>query len=187
MNINKLLVRQILQSAHEHKWSFQGLGMFRLYLSSEVRLHLWAPDSAVRDVSTIHTHPWDLNSTVVAGEIVNVRYLDNALFGTKEFKRGKLLCGPGGGLVGEAETVQLKRCKPEVYVEGETYTQKASEIHQSIPMPGTVTIVKRAFGEDRDHAFVFWPGGTEWVSAEPRDVDGWTAQIVADEALKNWF
>src|SRR6266700_4115841 len=36
----KDFVKYTLQNPENHKWSLQGFGMFRVYLSPEVRLHL---------------------------------------------------------------------------------------------------------------------------------------------------
>jgi hypothetical protein len=55
---------------------------------------------------------------------------------------------------------------------GDVYQQMASEIHESQPEDGTVTIMERPKGPDfTEHAFVYWDidrGPIGWVSAEPR-------------------
>jgi hypothetical protein len=49
--ITKALVKNILEKATSYKWSLQGFGMLRLYLSKDVRMHVWHPDFAVKKVS----------------------------------------------------------------------------------------------------------------------------------------
>jgi len=84
-------------------------------------------------------------------------------------------CGPGGRAKGEIQDVRLNQCDSRIvgdsyggrgYQTGYSLSREA--IHESIPEPGTVTIIERQFGGDPDHAYVFWPYGTNWVSAEPR-------------------
>ena len=62
-----LLVKTILEASRHggiSGWSLQGLGMFRLYLSHEKRLHVWDARFRTSDVSVIHTHPWHFTSEV---------------------------------------------------------------------------------------------------------------------------
>lgn len=71
----KLLVKAILEKARAYKWSIQGFGMLRLYLSAEVRLHVWDSRFRVPGVTDIHDHSWDFESEVAAGEVLQRRYL----------------------------------------------------------------------------------------------------------------
>lgn len=65
--MNKLLVKAVLEHAQVYTWQLQGLGMLRLYLNKATRLHVWHSGFSVPGASTIHTHPWDFKSEVVAG------------------------------------------------------------------------------------------------------------------------
>lgn len=71
------VVQFILERAHAHDWTLQGLGMLRLYLPGGCRLHVWDMEHA-RNVgaSAIHTHPWDFTSWVIAGKIKNWRMIE---------------------------------------------------------------------------------------------------------------
>lgn len=123
----------------------------------------------------------------------NVRYLAHASSQvintetTKEYLSALLFCGPGGGLKGKPETVFLERRPSELYYGGQTYTERAEEIHESKPKDGTVTLVTREFKEDEDHAKVFWPAGTEWGSAVPRQATAEEVSMICGFALKRWF
>lgn len=188
--IEKLLVKKILEKPSGHDWSLQGFGMLRLYLSDEVRLHVWDSRYAVDDVSTVHTHPWDFRSLVVAGEIINRRFDEYETPGSEfrsldGFRRQTIKCGEGGGLVGTPEDVWLRGGTPEVYLEGESYVQAAHEIHASLPRDGTVTIVTREFKEDTEHAYVYFEG--EWVSAEPRRATLGEVITICRRSLERWF
>lgn len=191
--MNKLLVKAILEAAPAFKWQIQGLGMLRLYLSKAVRLHVWHSGFASPGVSTLHTHPWDFKSTVVAGQLENIRYKEHSPLDriesstTREFNTSLLHCGPGGGLKEDIRLVYLEQLPSEIYHEGESYTEKAEEIHESKPWDGTVTVVSRRFKPDEDHARVFWPVGTPWGSAIPRDASPEEVQVITQFALQRWF
>lgn len=191
--MNRELVKAVLEAAHVYKWQLQGLGMLRLYLSKAVRLHVWHSGFATPEASTIHTHPWDFESSVIAGELENIRYKewsarDRISDGTtKEFYSALLHCGPGGGLKEDPQSVFLEKLHSEFYHGGQTYTEKAEEIHESKPKDGTVTIVTRRFKPDEDHARVFWPVGTAWGSAIPRDAMPSEVRAITQFSLQRWF
>lgn len=161
----KELTRAILKNAAHYDWSLQGFGMLRLHLSDAVRLNVWDSRYQVPNVSMMHTHPWDFESTVIVGELRNNRYVKDRhgdLFECAEIKPG-----PGGGIRNSLGNVGLHRRPVEIYISGEAYRQSHDEIHISLPADGTVTLNRRKRVGD-DIAQVFWPLGQEWVSAEPR-------------------
>ncbi len=77
-NVTQSLALKLLETSavrpEAFEWSLQGFGMLRLYLSKEVRLHVWDDRYAVKNVTTIHTHPWHFRSTVLFGELTDVLY-----------------------------------------------------------------------------------------------------------------
>lgn len=178
------LVRAILEKPDGFRWQTQGLGMMRLYLSREVRLHLWDSSLRTPGVSTMHDHPWHFDSLVVAGRVRQRRFKEETEApGGWPMHRQKILCGPGGGLCGEKETVFMVPGPEESYGPGESYRQTANEVHISLPEDGTITVVTRRFLSDAEHASVFWPRGEEWVSAEPRDATPEEVASVTGRAL----
>lgn len=187
--VTKAAVRKILERPLGHEWSLQGFGMLRLYLSDELRMHVWDSRYAAEGVSEVHTHPWNFHSLVVAGKVVNQRLVESEAVEAVRYNRRLILCGTGGGLCDTSPEceVGLLRFPEEVYYEGCEYTQKAEEIHISAPADGTVTVVEREFLDDADHAFVYWPAGTEWGTAEPRTATAGEVQAIAENALKSWF
>lgn len=166
-------VDHVLAHPEDFKWSIQGLGMLRTYLDPEgvERLHIWDPDMAVDDVSTLHDHPWDFESTVFYGTMGNVRFQPHQAtvpgIPILNMQHSKIQCGEGGGLRGDTSTVLLDRLRAEKYAQGESYSMEAPEIHESYPTPGTVTVIRRKFHADRELANVYWEYGN-WVTAEPR-------------------
>lgn len=185
----RLLVENILKHPREFSWSVQGLGMMRTYLSQAVRLHIW--DSALRipGVSAIHSHPWDLQSVVVAGRYRQHRYVVPTWKGARpeEFNLVRIQCGEHACTVGEPQKVFLEEQPLELYLEGDTYAQTADEIHLSCPEDGTVTLVTRTFKDDRDHANVLWRGIGGWVDAKPRAATVDEVEAVTRRSLQTWF
>lgn len=191
--ITKLLVKKLLEHPFEHSWSFQGLGMLRCYLSREVRLHVWDPRMAFPNASTLHTHPWDFSSRIIAGRMVDtvfeIRKDEPATHHVQ-----KIQCGPGGCAKGESYNVSLRRAGTRTVGDslGSTgyqtgYTLNRDAIHESRPEPGTVSIIQRSLEGDTEHAFVFWPLGTQWVTAEPRPAADREVKVMTRLALERWF
>lgn len=178
-------VHQILLHANSYEWSLQGLGMLRLYLSREVRLHVWDSRYVAPDASVIHTHPWNFTSYIVSGEVRQFRYDEYDGPSASAFKRLLIQCGPDGCAKGEPEPVTLARRDLETYRAGTSYQQFANEIHESLPVSGTVTIVERTFIGDTEHAFVFFDGET-WGEATPRDATPEEVEAIVGLALKRW-
>lgn len=179
-------IKALLRHADEFEWSLQGFGMFRTYFAEEFRVHLWDLRFAAPGVSTVHTHPWHFKSTVVAGRLRNVIYGRwNA--GETTHHMQKILCGPGGGLVDEPYNVRLEVRTEREYLGGTSYMQRATDLHETIPEQGTVTTVTRNFLPDTEHAYVCWPLGTEWGTAEPRPATREEIRTAAAYALERWF
>jgi hypothetical protein len=183
--ITKQLVKKLLENASNYSWSLQGLGMLRLYLSDEVRLHVWHGGFSFPRASTMHTHPWDFRSLVIAGHMQNFRWVAD-----REgdwFNSATILCGEGGCMMSEPKKVRLIGGPMEHYLEGQQYIEKAEEIHESFPFNGTVTLVERFFKPDRDHAKVFWPIDHNWGSAEPRPATREEVEQITNHSLRCWF
>lgn len=162
-------VRAVLERPERNSWSIQGFGMLRTYLDPQKRwrLNIWHSRFAVPGVSIIHDHPWDFTSWVISGRFQNVRYIHNSRFGTP-YNWMVIKTGEGGGPDGGHGEMRLREDWTESYQPGDTYRQSAEEIHASLYEDGTVTLNDRRRRPDGEHARVFWPDGTEWVDAEPR-------------------
>lgn len=180
------LVRSILERADTFIWTVQGFGMLRTKLADVGRIHVWDSRLRVPLVSDIHAHPWDLHSTIISGELINQRFHEETLHGFLPYRRQGIATGEGGGLVGAPRDVTLRFDEPEFYRSGSTYRQSAKEIHRTIPMDGTVTLMERQMGPPLEETLVFWPRGTKWVSAEPRPVTDAERDMVIEYALRRW-
>lgn len=167
------MLRDSLDRAHRgisgnREWSVQGFGMLRTYLDKEARfrLNIWDKSLAVPNVSIVHDHPWSFTSWIVSGFMVNQRYRES-LYGPL-FKWANIVPGPDGGMDRDSGgLVRLDCCMQEHYAPGDSYVQRADEVHASFPEDGCITINDRVrIGADK--ARVFWPAHTEWVDAKPR-------------------
>lgn len=163
----------------------QGFGFLRTKIANVGRIHVWDSSLAVRHVSTMHTHPWALHSTIISGELINQRF-EEFPHGVLLYQRQTIKTGEGGGLCGEAVPVVLHPKRAETYGRGDWYEQDANEIHRSIPQDGTVTLMERTQGPPLEEASVYWPRGTSWVSAEPRPPLTWQIEEVIQYALARW-
>lgn len=192
MNIQSALVKAVLQQWRAYTWTIQGFGFMRTKLEDVGRIHIWDPRLAVPLVSTMHSHPWPLKSTIISGELINQRFGIQTVPETGDeliYQHSRIKTGEGGGLTGELERVLLYADSPEYYRAGEMYEQKPEEVHRTIAEPGTVTLLERPQGPPLEEASVFWPWGTNWVSAEPRPVDQnnlYIVQQVVEWALRRW-
>lgn len=188
-DFKKALVEAILRKPDSYKWTIQGLGMLRMNLSPTIRLHVWSEKYKVPNVSDIHTHPWNLTSTVIAGRIQDTTFWQGLgnVEETKEYLYAKIQCGPGGGMVGQKNTIRLSEKNTRSVVEGQAYYLHSSTIHQSKPEDGTVTIIEKVYQPDGDHAYVYWPAGTEWVSAEPKVASPDIVREITRNSLEKYF
>jgi len=176
MTITESTVRKVLQHPYDYRWTVQGFGMMRTYLDPDEvhRLHIWDTNCAVPDVSVIHDHPWDFDSRIYSGTVINQRYrFADEVDGldTAPMRIGRIKTGEGGGLdPASVHDTWLAVPEAEEYLPGDSYHMDRPELHESIPSPGAVTIISRKFYTARDDQFatVCWAAGAEWVTAEPR-------------------
>lgn len=186
-NIQAALVKAILEQWRSFKWTVQGFGMVRTKIANVGRIHVWDSEMRSQRVSDIHAHPWDLRSTVISGELINQRF---DVYGHNcpgvPYVHSRIKTGEGGHLVGETKDVRLIGNEPEFYTAGGTYWQGANEVHRSIPIDGTVTLLERAMGEPLQETDVYWSRGTSWVSAEPREAKPYETQRAIEYALSRW-
>lgn len=188
-DIQAALVKVILEQWRSYKWTVQGFGMVRTKIANVGRIHVW--DSSLRSprVSDIHAHPWDLCSRIISGELINQRFRiirDKSGQLCMPYTHSRIKTGEGGGLTGDVTELWLDGSPPEFYTAGDLYHQAAAEVHRTIPIDGTVTLLERAMGEPLQETDVYWPRGTAWVSAEPREAQAYETQQSIEYALSRW-
>jgi hypothetical protein len=181
----RTLAKFVLENALKFEWSLQGLGMLRLYIGDDTRLHVWDRRFAFPGATPIHDHQqWSLHSTVLSGRMINYRFIE-ATDG-EPFMYKTIRAGMGCvDLSGENLTI-LKRQPAEVYDAGRSYWQRPEEIHESDPINGTVTIMSKTPTKTPEAARVFWPKGASWGSAEPRPATASEIAAITGYALLWW-
>jgi hypothetical protein len=165
MTTMQLAVLAILDNAEAYEWSVQGFGVLRLYIRKVGRLHVWDSELRYPGVSMIHTHSWDLASTIIFGKLRNTRFVEG-LVGDRFYKH-RLLTGYQSKVLTPPSIVQLNAQPTECMQAGDLYVQKSHEIHLSDPDDGCVTLMQRREDENGE-ADVYWPVGEKWGTAIPR-------------------
>lgn len=184
----KQLIAPILERPDQFDWTLHGLGMLRTYLDPNTRLHIWSAGEAIARDSGLHNHPWDMQSWVIAGRMINTRFIehrDGELMNT-----GLVRCGPAAPLNMTLEDVDQRRLlalPSETLLEGSCYSQRAAEFHVSEPDDGTVTLMRKEPHADVCQARIAWPANNEWISADayPASVD--EVERITQNALQRWF
>jgi hypothetical protein len=176
--LDRTLVRNILEHPADFPWRMQDIGLLGLRLDDrrEFRLHVWDPESCVGD-PPVHDHPYDFTSTVIVGELVNTRHLEDP--SGVEYERHRYRpgaeadrCADAIRLAGVAETLRA----------GDHYGQRADELHTSHQTPGTVTVIRCRPFQDPELTVCTAPG-TRWVSGLARPATTDEVQRITGAAL----
>lgn len=179
--LDKVLVRDILEHALEYSWKFLDIGLLLLRLDGqrEYALHLWAPDRRVGE-PPIHDHPYDFVSRIIAGELTNARYVEDSS-GVKYLRERY---APSNEESRTTDYVQLVS-EVETFKGGDEYAQVADQLHDSHQLPGTVTVIRRAF-RDVDELTVCRLEKEPWVSGASRLATSAEVTEITKQAL-TWF
>jgi hypothetical protein len=180
--LDKALVYQVLVHAEAFPWTMQDIGLMGLRLDDrrEYRLHVWDP-SGCGGEPPIHDHPFDFVSQIIAGEMINTRYVEDAA--GVEYRRIRYVPGHEDDRTTD-ETVRLTGTAT-TYAEGAHYAQLGHELHDSRQLPGTVTTIRRAFKETSPLT-VCLLGDAPWVSGQSRPATPDEVKQFATKALV-WF
>ena len=181
--MDKVLVRKILEHALDFSWKISRHRVFsslRLDERREYALHVWAPERCI-GVPPIHDHPFDFVSRIIAGELTNARYVEDPS-GVKYLRERYSPWNEDSRTIGLRPT-RIRGV--ETFREGDEYAQAADELHQSHQLPGTVTVIRRAF-RDVDELTVCRPEKDLWVSGISRPATSAEVMEITTQAL-TWF
>jgi hypothetical protein len=180
--LDKVFVRNILQHASEYSWRIQDIGLLALRLDEhrEYGLNVWAPERCI-GAPPIHDHPFDFVSRIIAGELTNARYVEDPS-GVKYLRERYT---PLKEASRSTDYVQLVPEAVETFKEGDEYAQVAHELHDSHQLPGTVTIIRRAF-RDVGELTVCRLEKYPWVSGAARPATRAEVTEITTQAL-TWF
>jgi len=168
-------------------WTLHGLGMLRLDLGDGYRLNVWNSEYKTPNVSEIHTHPWNLTSTIIVGVMRNHRYYASP---SKDPIYNQQVVGCGcevSELKGTPVQIRLFNTSLSVptYEAGETYDLTVTQIHRADADDGTVTLMRKT-GEPVD-AKVFWSKETKWGDAKPCIATPAQVKYITQHSLDTWF
>jgi hypothetical protein len=177
--LNKVLVRMILDHAQDYAWRMQEIGLLGLRLDDhrEYRLHVWDPTYSDGD-PPVHDHPYDFTSMVVAGEVINTRYVE-CLDGVEYCRRRYF---PDDENNRRTDTVRLWATASK-FTAGDHYCQRAHELHDSRQLPGTVTIIRQVF-KDVSELTVCRRDDSTWVSGQARPATSDEVKTITTKALE---
>jgi hypothetical protein len=176
--LDQALVRTILEHPTDYPWRMQNIGLLALRLDDrrEFRLHLWDPESCVGE-PPVHDHPYDFTSTVIVGELVNTRYVEDPN-GTEHWRHRYR---PGDEDDRHTDAVRLTASET-ILSSGDRYRQLATELHSSRQTPGTVTLLQFGPFEERELTVCLEPGAP-WVSALARPATAAEVKRITAAAL----
>ena len=177
--VEQVLVRNILEHALDYPWRMQDIGLLGLRLNDrrEWRLHVWHPESCVGH-PPVHDHPYDFSSIVIAGELVNARYVEDP--DGVEYSRHRYRPDDEAGR--RTDAVRLV-ARPTTLSPGDRYSQSSRELHSSRQVPGTVTLIRCGPFEDRELTVCLAPGAP-WVTGESRPATAGEVRRITGAALE---
>jgi hypothetical protein len=180
--LDKVLVRNILERAHQYPWKYQDIGLLSLRLDEQrnYRLHFWAPDRCV-GTAPIHDHPFDFVSRIIVGEMTNARYVEDPSGANYVRER----YSPADEESRTTDHVQLTS-EVETFKEGDEYSQTADALHDSHQLAGTVTVIHwETFYEVAELTVCRLDEKADWVSGTSRAA---TAEVtdITKQSL-TWF
>jgi hypothetical protein len=173
------LVRTILEHAQDYPWTMQSIGLLGLRLDDrrEYRLHVWDPAYGASE-PPVHDHPFAFTSTVIAGELINTRYEEDA----SGIEYHRVRYSPPDEDARTTDTVRLSATATTLKP-GDRYSQRARELHDSRQVPGTVTIIRMAF-EEVSHVTVCYRDETTWISGRSRPATADEVKTITAKALE---
>lgn len=190
-NEKHALVRQILLHANAFPWTVATGHLTFILEKDNVVLNVF-DERFEQPWTKVHSHFLDFRSEIIAGEMVQIRYerSDRGGEGFEEYGFQELTVANERLGTG---TCYLRPGKEERYGAGEGYSITAPEIHQVIPVDGTVTLVTREFKTDPKSVFGFWslpqepskptiPFGTAAVETTVKEVIGLALKHLGERA-----
>jgi len=179
--LNKALVLTLLQHAEDFPWRMQDIGLMSLRLDDrrERRLHIWDPSYYVGE-PPIHDHPYDFTSTIIAGELTNIRYEEDP--SGDEYVRFRY--SPGAEDERRSDALRLSSTSTTL-TQGNDYRQLAHELHASGQQPGTVTAIRCSWVEAPELTVCVRDEGS-WPSVQGRQATREEIKSFTAKALE-WF
>jgi hypothetical protein len=178
LTLHQTLVRNILEHPEGYPWKMQDTGLLGLRLDDRrgYRVHVWDPESCVGD-PPVHDHPYGFRSTVIVGELVNIRYVE----GPNGIEYWRHRYWPGDEDDRRTDSVRLV-ARATTLSAGDRYRQLPADLHSSHQAPGTVTLIRFSPHEKRELTVCLQPGAP-WVSGLARPATAGEVKRITGAAL----
>jgi hypothetical protein len=183
--ITRGLIKKILVDPFVHPWKLHGIGKLQLDLDPNISLHVWHEAGRFENVSTLHTHPWNLYSIIMAGCISSTQYEEHVVTDPEQYTHHWTQINIDNPPLREGTEyfTAIRRAGNTTCQRGDTYSLQSSEIHESSYRNGSVSIVHKDRSFLRRTARIFWPKDEKFGSAEPRLASQNEIWVFADSAL----
>lgn len=140
-----------------------GIGFAQVYLTPDVRLHIWHPEfpSTPQPFGCRHSHRFDFESTVLHGAIIHTTLEPKSThYGNGFFNRYSVQPAHLGAAEPQVEEfgMDVGIRAVQVFHEGETYKFPKGVYHESAGHGITATLMRK-HDQDETHAFILAPAG----------------------------
>jgi hypothetical protein len=162
---------QVLDAIDSLEWRHHGAGMIQAYINPTLRVHVWHPSlmlPGMVDSGAIHDHRFDLESTLLVGNMVNREYaLTRRPENGFDYSVFEVECS-GSKKTDDPVKVEDGRgaIVSDVFVaEGMRYAYPKRELHMSVPLKKIVVTLVTKMNQEDVKARLLAPRGTRPVHA----------------------
>jgi hypothetical protein len=181
------LYYKLRDSGESPRW--HGNGFIQLPLPAGHRLHVWHPDFPMDEQNNafIHTHVWDMSSTILLGTLIDTTYRGDTMFvgdlGLMDIysvgEAGKPGMGPR-----IAAGIGMVEVAAHRMVSGSVYSITRNHFHKSVANGLTATMMwKGPTRSSTDRPFVVCPADQQPYDAFSRTLDAHDMWAAIREAL----
>lgn len=140
-----------------------GIGFAQVYLTPDVRLHIWHPEfpSEPQPFGCRHSHRFDFESTILHGAVIHTTLEQKSThYGGGFFNRYSVQPAHLGAAEPQVEEfgVDVSIRAVQVFYAGETYKFPKGVFHESAGHGVTATLMRK-HDQDETHAFILAPVG----------------------------
>ena len=174
------------------KWRHHGIGALQAYLSDNVRVHIWDDrlvKPGMRHSGGIHDHRFALESTVVAGALINREYsLSHSPDVTPDaYEMYEVVkAADGSAVLRKLPGCFLVHCREVQLREGDTYTYPKRDFHETIHCGTSVTLVTKRDQEQAPPRVLAPVGATPTNALEDTMEAEVIESIVREAAERLW-
>lgn len=181
------------EASPEAPWIYHEHGELSVDLpwGGRQRLHIWNPEYCPPDLDICHSHTWRyFRSEILCGALRNVLYEEvptgtvGGLRGIPHYRQ-RITADYQGTVYDDPRLVTLTPISAFKHGPGSSYDCHYWEIHETMPEPGTVTVIKIE-GVDVPSADLYWRPSHRPTQQRPREASTSIIRTFCGAALKQW-